>query len=89
MFVNAARRSEQLGCQFPVRGLFMNYLHVTHITEGLQIVKYRAPFSIDKRSEKNDAAMYTHAFHTNTRPDTSAFLPVSIQKKQAYDVFFP
>jgi hypothetical protein len=43
MFVNAATSSEQLGSQLPVRRLFMDHLHVTHITGGLQIVKYRAP----------------------------------------------
>jgi hypothetical protein len=55
---------EQLGSQFLARGLFMGHLHVTHITEGLQIVKYTAPLICDKRNEYIDTATatatYTH-----------------------------
>lgn len=38
----------------------MGHLHVTHITEGLQIVKYRAPSICGKYNKNKDTAKYIH-----------------------------
>jgi len=38
----------------------MDHLHVTHITEGLQIVKYRASSICDKYNKNKDTVKYMH-----------------------------
>jgi len=42
----------------------MNHLHVTHITEGLQIVKYRAPLIRHKYNTNKATVTYTKHIHS-------------------------
>jgi hypothetical protein len=42
----------------------MDHLHVTHITEGLQIVKYRAPSICDRYNENKVTANNTQFVQT-------------------------
>jgi hypothetical protein len=51
----------------PIRTLFMSHLHVTHITEGLQIVKYRTPFICHKCNKNKATVTYTKHIHLYTR----------------------
>lgn len=53
----------------------MNHLHVTRITEGLQIVKYRTPFIRQKYNKNKATVTYTKYIHPHTR-----YVRMSVQK---------
>jgi len=49
----------------------MSHLHVTHITEGIQIVKYRAPPLIRHRNNKSrETVTYTKHIRVHTPTHT-------------------
>lgn len=67
MFVNAKNKCRIIKQPIPIRRLFMNHLHVTHITEGLRIVKYRAPFIRHKYNKNKATVTYTKHIGPYTR----------------------